>query len=61
MKNISNNDESLELSIGKQYYIIDALYISDIKNEILKTHTLPKDIRNKVFPFTIRHCFVQSK
>jgi len=52
MKNISKNNEPLELSIGKQYYIIDALYITDIKNEFLKANTLPKDIRNEVFPFT---------
>lgn len=52
MKNISKNNESLELSIGKQYYIIDALYVTDIKNEFLKANILPKDIRNEVFPFT---------
>jgi hypothetical protein len=52
MKNVSTNNESLELSINNQYYIIDALYITDIKNEFLKANTLPKDIRSVVFPFT---------
>ncbi|WP_202704461.1 hypothetical protein [Flavobacterium sp. UGB4466] len=52
MKNISKNNEPLELSIGKKYYIIDALYVTNIKNEFLKANILPKDIRNKVFPFT---------
>ena len=33
MKNLSINNESLELSIGNQYYIIDALYLTDIKKE----------------------------
>ncbi|MCC9019746.1 hypothetical protein [Flavobacterium lipolyticum] len=52
MKNISKNNEPLELSIGKKYYIIDALYVTNIKNEFLKANILPKDIRNEVFPFT---------
>lgn len=52
MKILSVNNESLELSIDKQYYVIDALYISEIKNEFLKANTLPKDIRNEVFPYT---------
>lgn len=52
MKNISTNNEPLELSIGNKYYIIDALYLTDIKNEFLKTNILPKDIRTEVFPYT---------
>ncbi|MNR35893.1 hypothetical protein D3C85_1537670 [compost metagenome] len=40
------------MSIDKQYYVIDALYISDIKNEFLKANSLPKDIRSEVFPYT---------
>lgn len=52
MKNLSNNNEPLELSIGKQYYIIDALYLNEIKSEFLKANILPKDIRNEVFPYT---------
>ncbi|MFH6995152.1 hypothetical protein [Flavobacterium sp. FlaQc-48] len=52
MKNLSNNNEPLELSIGKQYYIIDALYLTEIKSEFLKANILPKDIRNEVFPYT---------
>lgn len=52
MKNISSNNEPLELEISKQYYIIDALYLTEIKNEYLKTNILPKDIRNELFPYT---------
>ncbi|MDL2141630.1 hypothetical protein QQY79_03785 [Flavobacterium tructae] len=52
MKNISNNSEPLELSIDKQYYIIDALYLNEIKSEFLRVSILPEDIRNKIFPYT---------
>ncbi|OXE98199.1 hypothetical protein BC749_12022 [Flavobacterium araucananum] len=52
MKSLPNNNEPLELSINKQYYVIDALYLNDIKSEFLKANTLPKDIRNEVFPYT---------
>lgn len=52
MKNLSINNESLELSIGNQYYIIDALYLTDIKKEFLITNTLPKDIRKEIFQYT---------
>jgi hypothetical protein len=52
MKNISTNNEPLELSINKKYYVIDALYLTDIKNELLKNNILPKDIRREVFPYT---------
>ena len=52
MKNISINNEPLELSIGKSYYIIDALYLNDIKKELLNTNNLPEDIREQVFPYT---------
>ncbi|KFF11147.1 hypothetical protein [Flavobacterium hydatis] len=54
MKNISINNEPLELNIDKSYYIIDALYLSDIKKELSSTNGLPKDeaIRNSVFPYT---------
>ncbi|MCD0476655.1 hypothetical protein LPB87_19860 [Flavobacterium sp. EDS] len=52
MKNISINNEPLELSIGKSYYIIDALYLNDIKKELLSTNSLPEDIREKIFPYT---------
>ena len=52
MKNVSTNNEPLELRGDSQYYIIDALYITDIKNEFLKANVLPKDIRNEVFPYT---------
>ncbi len=52
MKNICINNEPLEVNIGKQYYVIDALYLTDIKREFLKANILPKDIRNEVFPYT---------
>lgn len=52
MKNLSTRNEPLELSLGKQYYIIDALYLNDIKSEFLKANVLPKDIRNEFFPYT---------
>ncbi len=52
MKSLPNNNEPLELSINKQYYVIDALYLTEIKSEFLKANILPKDIRNEVFPYT---------
>ncbi|KFF12584.1 hypothetical protein [Flavobacterium hydatis] len=54
MKNISTKNEPLELDINKSYYIIDALYLNDIKDEFLNKNSLPKDndIRNNVFPYT---------
>lgn len=52
MKSLPNNNEPLELSINKQYYVIDALYLTEIKSEFLKANILLKDIRNEVFPYT---------
>lgn len=54
MKNISIKNEPLELNITKSYYIIDALYLNDLKEELLKASSLPKDeeIRNNIFPYT---------
>lgn len=52
MKNISINNEPLKLDIGQKYYIIDALYLSDIKDAVLETNVLSTDIRTEVFPFT---------
>lgn len=52
MKNISINNDPLELNVGKQYYIIDALYLTEIKSEFIKAKILPEDIRNEVFPYT---------
>jgi hypothetical protein len=50
MKSLPNNNEPLEVSINKQYYVIDAFYLTEIKSEFLKANILPKDIRNEVFP-----------
>ncbi|KIA99616.1 MULTISPECIES: hypothetical protein [unclassified Flavobacterium] len=52
MKNVSINNESLELNVYSQYYIIDVLYLTDIKNEFLKASSLPEDIRKEVFLYT---------
>lgn len=52
MKNISINNETLELSLGKSYYIIDALYLNDIKKELLNNNLKVDDIRDQIFPYT---------
>ena len=52
MKNLSINDESLELCINKLYYLIDALYLNDIKTAVLLNNVSIKDIRKQVFPYT---------
>lgn len=50
MKNLSTNNETLELNVGKSYLIIDALYLQEIKNEFEDTNI--RDIRSKIFPYT---------
>jgi hypothetical protein len=52
MKNLSINSESIEVIVDKLYYIIDALYLNDIKNAVLLNHVSIVDIRKEVFPYT---------
>jgi hypothetical protein len=54
MKNISIENEPIELKIGVTYIVIDGLYINDIKEELenLEVDQLINDIREKVFQYT---------
>lgn len=52
MKNISINNENLQLNIGKTYIVIDALYLSEIKSEYKRTFQSLKQIRENIFPYT---------
>lgn len=54
MKNISLDQEPIELTPNIDYVVIDALYINDIKKEIpnLDTQNIFGEIRTKVFPYT---------
>ncbi|AFD06142.1 hypothetical protein [Solitalea canadensis] len=54
MENISENGSSLILDAQKSYYVIDALYLSNINEQISSLNLLDLDneIRMKVFPFT---------
>lgn len=53
MKNISIENEPIELNIGTRYIVIDGLYIDDIKQELgnLTAEHLIDDIREKVFQY----------
>ena len=54
MVNISLNGEDILLQKGKSYYIIDALYLNDIKNELKRIDimNLESEIKEKIFPYT---------
>lgn len=52
MKNISTNSEPLKLNIGKSYYVIDALYLNDIKEIFLeKSEDSLENSREEIFPY----------
>jgi len=50
MKNLSLNNEPLELNPGKSYFVIDALYLQEIKNELDGKDI--RNIRHEIFPYT---------
>ena len=54
MRNISLNKEQIILNAGKKYYVMDALYLDDIKNfpEDLDKNDLANEIKKKVFLYT---------
>jgi hypothetical protein len=55
MKNISVNGEDIKLKAGETYYIIDALYLHQIKEdltEVPENENLDSILNNKVFPYT---------
>ncbi|MFW6249237.1 MAG: hypothetical protein ACOC4J_05645 [Bacteroidota bacterium] len=55
MKNISTNGENIKLQTGKIYYVIDALYLHQIGEElqeIAEDDDLDKILKEKVFPYT---------
>ncbi len=54
MTNISLKGEDVLLQRGKSYFIIDALYLNDIKNGLtgIDIANLENDIREKIFPYT---------
>lgn len=53
MKNISSNGEPINLEIGTIYFVIDTLYLEDIKEEIhnLNEENFSYYIRNQIFPY----------
>ena len=53
MANISLKGEDILLEGGKSYFVIDALYLNDIKEKlpILDKFNVEQDIRKKAFPF----------
>ncbi|HYD90648.1 MAG TPA: hypothetical protein VEA37_04070 [Flavobacterium sp.] len=54
MRNVSTKGEDIKLISDKCYYVIDALYLNNIKSEIddLDMRFLDKDVEEKVFPYT---------
>jgi hypothetical protein len=52
--NISIKQEPISLGLNKLYFVIDALYLNDIKAEIknLDVTDLINEIKKKVFPYT---------
>lgn len=54
MNNISLNEIPIELKVGSNYIVIDALYLRDVKNNISSIigDDVIKNIRVKVFPYT---------
>ena len=54
MNNVSDNGQDLLLRPNNIYYIIDALYLDKIKENIndLKLEQLDTEIREKIFPYT---------
>ncbi len=54
MANISLKGEDILLEEGKTYFVIDALYVNNIKENlhILDRYNVEKEIREKVFPYT---------
>lgn len=51
MKNISTNNEPLELKLGKSYYVIDALYLDAVKIGLSKNGNSIENIKEDVFPY----------
>jgi len=54
MNNVSCNGEELILKPYKIYYIIDALYLNNIKEDInnLDLNQLDNEIKEKIFPYS---------
>ncbi|UII32808.1 hypothetical protein LVD17_03045 [Fulvivirga ulvae] len=52
--NISLKGEDIKLDIGSQYYVIDALYLNELKEGIdnLQRDILDEEIESKIFPYT---------
>ena len=53
MANISLKGEDILLKSGNSYFIIDALYLNDIKNGLpsIDIANLENDIKEKIFPY----------
>lgn len=52
MQNISSRKESIKLRTGQSYYIIDLLYLTEIKERFseINVDDLINEIRTKIFP-----------
>lgn len=53
--NLSLKGENIELTGKSDYYIIDALYLNDVKENLdyINTRNLEQELKEKVFPFTV--------
>ena len=51
MKNISINNEPLELNLGKSYYVVDALYLDAIKIGLSNNGNSLENIKDDIFPY----------
>lgn len=54
MANISLHGEDILIDAGKPYYVIDALYLEKVKEELssLATDNIEEEIKSKVLPYT---------
>jgi hypothetical protein len=55
MVNMSLHGEDISIEVGKSYYVIDALYLQNIKEElpnISTSHDIEAEIKSKIFPYT---------
>ena len=55
MANISLHGEDISIEVGKSYYVIDALYLGRIKEELSNTsiaNDIEEEIKSKIFPYT---------
>lgn len=55
MANMSLHGEDISIVVGKSYYVIDALYLDKIKEELSNisiASDIEEEIKSKIFPYT---------